>query len=404
MKLRHKYKHYIFVYLLVLPIIYRWLFTETIEDYFTVSFFYYPLFIPEILFLLLPFFYVRTSRIKNNKLILLSFLGLLFVFLGLWANGCNSIYLNFIGGTDFYLTTIIVALFPLQKTHLKIIRWPILLSLILISIEVILFSTTLSYSGLEDYNTYGQIRRISTTIGASTGTSIVIFMISSIAFYLFSGKKYIQLLILVFSTTSILFSLSRGAIITQSLFIIYYMIINLKLNKVFFKYLIFITSFILIGNLINKKYQILDSVNYRLVDAIESSDFSAGRLDRFDKSYSLFLQSPIFGNGSSYLVAYNRAMDIKDYKVESLNSYSPHNFFLLVLVDYGLLGLLIIGLILFHFVKISFQNKKINILNFSFYLVLLIFFNVEIVFMNIEYLMPMYLMAHISKNLYCDYC
>jgi hypothetical protein len=394
---RSKIKDYIFVYLLTIPIICRWLFTETLEDFFTISFFYYPLFIPEILFLFLPFYYVRTSKIRKNKLVFLSILGLFFLFLGLYVNDCNSIYLNFIGGTDFYITTFIIASFPLEKKHLKIIKWPIFFSLILLSFEVVLYSTIWSYSGLEDAKTYGGIKRISTTAGGATGTSVILFTLSSIAFYLFYDRRYIKFLILVVSTLSILFTLSRSAIVAQLFFLLYYFFSNLKLNKSIFKYLFKIFLFVVISILLNKKYQIVSSVSERIVNSVDSGDYTSGRFERFDKAYSLFLNEPIFGNGSSYLLPYNRATSIKDYSVDSLNSYSPHNFFLLILVDYGLYGFLLIILILFEFVKISFQDKKLNILNFSFYIVILIFMNLEIVFINMDYLMPTYLMASISR-------
>ena len=394
---RFKRKDYIFVYLLIIPVICRWLFMVTLEEFFTISFFYYPLFIPEILFLFLPFYYVRTNKLKKNKLIFLSIIGLFFVFLGLWVNDYNSIYLNFIGGTDFFITTFIVALFPLEKRHLKIIRWPILFSLFLLSLEVVLFSTVLSYSGLEDAQSYGEIKRISTTVGGATGTSIIIFILSSIAFYLFYGRKYIQLLILVASTLSILFTLSRGAIIAQLLFLLYYFLNNLKLNKSIFKFLFMIVLLVIISIILNNKYQVVSSVSQRIGNSVVSGDVTSGRTERFENAYSLFLNKPIFGNGSSSLVSYDRAKAIKGSSVESLNSFSPHNFFLLILVDYGLLGFLLFGLILFEFIKISYQNKKLNILNFSFYILVLILMNLEIVFMNIDYLMPTYLMASISR-------
>lgn len=397
MNSRIKIKDYIFVYLLVIPLICRWLFMVTLEEVFTISFFYYPLFIPEILFLLLPFYYVRTKKINKNKLILLSIIGLFFVLTGLFINGCNSIYLNFIGGTDFFITTFIVALFPLQKRHLKIIRWPILFSVFLLSLEVVLFSTVLGYSGLEDAQSYGEIKRISTTAGGSTGTGVIIFMLSSIAFYLFYNRKYIQLLILVSSTLSILFTLSRGAIIVQLLFLLYYFLSNLQLKKSVFKFFFTFLLLASISIMLNNKYQVVSSVSERIGNSVVSGDVTSGRTERFKKSYSLFLNNPIIGNGSSSLVSYSRAKAIKGSSVESLNSFSPHNFFLLILVDYGLLGLLLFGLILFEFIKISYQNKKFNILNFSFYILVLVLMNLEIVFMNIDYLMPTYLMASISR-------
>jgi len=221
-------RDHIFVYLLIFPIVTRWLFLDTWETALTFSVIDYPLFLPELSFLFLPFFYTGKT-VNYNRLVWLAIIGLGYNLFTCLINPISTPYLNFIGGSDFYLTTLIVALFPISSRHIKIIRWPFLIVLILIGLQIILFSLgILKYAGLEDRHQYGEIIRISTTVGAATGTSAIIFMLSAICYYCFNDQKYLQIFILVFGTITIAFTLSRGGILAQILFLSYLFYDHLK--------------------------------------------------------------------------------------------------------------------------------------------------------------------------------
>ena len=386
---------YIYVYILLIPVMCRWLFLDTWEENLTINFLEYPLFVPEISFFLLPFYHNKfNSRFK--KIAFISFLGLVYILLGCFANDIETVYLNFIGGSDFFVTTLIMALYPLDKRHFKIIRWPLLISLLLLGLEVFLFSTVLTYKGLEGALSYGALKRISTTVGASTGTGVIIFMLSSISYYCFFDKKFIQKIILVISTIAIIFTLSRGAIIVQLLFIMYVALkkVRMKGRLDFLKFLALTFIIVIFSLKINEKYNVVSSLTERVSNSIDSSDISSGRIDRYIMAYELFLQQPLIGNGSCSLNPYSRARSLD---VDSMYGLSPHNFYLLFLVDYGFFGFILLLIVLSRFLKISFASGKLNILNFSFILLLIVIMNIEIIFMTMNFLFLFYLMALISR-------
>src|SRR5690606_31554019 len=107
---------------------------------------------------------------------------------------------------------------------------------------------------------------------------------------------------------------------------------NIKLKNILFRFFLLGTSLIFLV-FINYKIGLLDMIENR----IEKDDVTSGRDYRVQYGIDLFKQNPIFGNGSSYTIALKRASE--DVITKSL--YSPHNFYILILADYGIYGFLL---------------------------------------------------------------
>ncbi|WP_336978295.1 O-antigen ligase family protein [Altererythrobacter fulvus] len=69
-----------------------------------------------------------------------------------------------------------------------------------------------------------------------------------------------------------------------------------------------------------------------------------GRTDRWQMAYDLFMQSPIVGNGSAI------------YEVREIES--PHNFFLYGFANLGLMFLIVLGLMIYHGVRMWHRDRR----------------------------------------------
>lgn len=94
------------LYFLIVPVYLRLVLPETIEISLTIDFFGYGLFLPEFLYLLLPFFALRKKSILTSskiKMIFLILIGMLLAYMSSLNGGTITAVNNFFAGSDFYL-------------------------------------------------------------------------------------------------------------------------------------------------------------------------------------------------------------------------------------------------------------------------------------------------------------
>src|SRR5690606_13336980 len=101
-----------------------------------------------------------------------------------------------------------------------------------------------------------------------------------------------------------------------------------------------------------------------------------------------------FGNGSSYTIALKRASE--DVITKSL--YSPHNFYILILADYGIYGFLLVLISILLLLK-RFRLYILNPLSIAIFSILIITFNTEIVFIYFEYIAFFVIIISLNPNL-----
>ncbi|WP_284151083.1 O-antigen ligase family protein [Desulfofustis limnaeus] len=381
-------KNNIYCYILVLPILLRWIFLETWEIRLTVHIFGYPLFLPELLYFLLPLVCPKRRKI-HKSLILLALIGIYYLMINclLKVEPIETAVINFYGGSDLFLFLFIYSLYPLEPKHITIVRWPILLGWTCICLEIFLFSTILSYGGLEHYQRFGEIVRISTTIGAATGSAIVVFILGVILYQSFIDKKIMSIAILAITSLSIAFTLSRGALVAQVLFLFVVILKNfmpISIKKILQTMLaVILISFVIY--LVNNRINLYSSMEERFAYGTESGDITSGREDRWKQTIHYVSQNPIFGNGSSFLMPYERGRYLD---VKSLNSISPHNSYLLCLVDYGLVGFGILFSVIIYIVILVPRDSYYSLLNLSLIINIIVLMNVEAVYYNAQYFVP----------------
>ncbi|TKG95379.1 O-antigen ligase family protein [Puteibacter caeruleilacunae] len=385
----------IYVFLLVFPVLCRWFFLDSWETRFTYNLFNYPLFLPELSFLLMVIFFPQVKG-RNIKLVTVSIIGLIFVYIGCVWNSFPNPVINFLGGSDFFLTTLMFGLFPIKTKHIPYLKWILLGALVLLGIEIVLFSTVITYSGMQDRQEYGGITRISSTVGGSTGTAVVLFIVGTIVYHCFKINRTIRVGSVCFTTVAIIFTFSRGALLAQVLFVLFLSfkwIRHLKKQRSVFVFALCLIGVVFFSRSI-KELKVMEGFKERFNNSIESGDITSGRTERWEMAYELFKESPIIGNGSGYINPYIRGRNIGAY---SRDMFSPHNVYLLCLVDYGIVGFSLLCIVLLLFWKIAY-NKEDSTLRFAMFLIIVILMNVEIIFFSMHYLFPFCILAYVSKS------
>ncbi|GAB7257507.1 O-antigen ligase family protein [Polaribacter sp. OB-PA-B3] len=386
------------VYFLIAPIYLRLIAPESLEIKLTTNIFGYSFFLPEICFFLLPF--VAPLKInalnKNFKLILLTLLGVFLGYLSAVNGGSSEVTNNFLAGTDFYGTLLVFLFFPLNKGNVKYLLKPTFLLVTIISLEIILYSFgILSYEKELSGHDFGGISRISTTIAAATGTAVAYFLMSIILYTVMPiklKKIFILIAVVVCSIT-----LTRSVMIVNVILLVFVFkrdkSVKLNKNKKFFRFLGIII--LLIGLTFSfNKIGIIDSIASRN-DSLEygNVDVSNGRFRRWEASIAFFNESPILGTGANLVTMHKRA---RYAKVESKNLFSPHNAFILVLMERGIIGICIFLLIIYLLVK-PIRIKKNSVQKIALLLSITILMNTEIVILFSEFTGLFLIVSNLSK-------
>lgn len=398
----------IYVYLLILPALLRLILIESLEAGITVDFFGYSLFLPELSYLLLPF----CAQIKNGSgryvkpnytLVILALLGLIIDFLGALNSGSNKYFTNFLAGSDFYLSILIFGVFPIRKEHLKILFFPVLVSWAIICLEVFLFSFgILKYSGDIGSQDYGGIVRISTSVGAATGTAVAVLLLGVVSYFT-CPMKYSRFknFILYITLATACATLSRGAILFGLSWFMLYLrdILKKSSAKEFVNSILKVALIVFLLFSIGSSIGLIDSVMARIDNMENANDVTSGRDERWEKAYTLIQENVFIGNGPNYytLLKRGRLMD-----VDTLDLFSPHNTYILVLMQTGIFGFLIFLLLLYNLiakVKIRIENSA----SFLFLLFIIVSFNTEIVFFFMEFTVPLLLVWYIANTEYNEF-
>lgn len=233
---RNNIKSFWYVICLLFPILARFLFIDVIESRLTFSFLDYPLFLPEILFFLLPFLW-KPSYGRNWKFVALGIVGLFYLLINCLINDIPTVYHNFIGGTDFFVCFIILGFFPISFEQLMVVRKLLLITFLLICAQVILFSSgILSYSGAnastDDLQEIGSLIRFKTSAGSAIKSGFILLILCALLYNLYYQQKYLRSGILLLALVAIAMTLSRGPLIV---FLVFFIYVTRKMSASFFK-------------------------------------------------------------------------------------------------------------------------------------------------------------------------
>lgn len=390
---KYNFKDILVILFLVIPIVSRWLLPSGIEMQLTKSILDIPFYIPNLFIFLFMLYATRNKRDKKIKIIL----GIHFCFsiIGILLNEYTDKISFLFAGTYYFYAMYIALNYRITESQKVILKKVFFYSLFILTLQIILYSTgVLIYSKdvTSGYDLAG-IYRISTTVGAATGTAGLIFLLGCITFYLY-GKTLHGFLALIFSIVSLLLLISRGGIIAMAVFLILFFWDDIKKSfRKSFAVIIFFT--ILFFSLY--KVGLFEPILIRTKNAQQGSDITSGRLELIEtsirdmKDYGSFLFG--LGTGNVY-----RSKDLNVLNIDSKYYGAPHNSFVLTYVEQGFAGIflfLIFWLSLLYKIR---DNKTIFYILLSFFFILL---NTETVFLidsEFVFLLSIIMMIGLDKK------
>lgn len=255
---------------------------------------------------------------------------------------------------------ILTTMFPYNRDEIKFLRKSMVLSGISTALCVILFSGTID-DGVRLTLGESSIFREDPNYLCGYFMYPIIYVIDRI-----SNKNKLKLMqkellidiILVFVFTIIVFMTgSRGGVIGIIVGVVSYYILNMILNKKSLNYIFkmtfyFIGIIIIISIIINNLPIELQS-RYSINAVIENH--GTGRFDLWQTSIKMYLNSDIIKQILGYGAGVVRLISVGGYTLWNV----VHNFWIEVLLELGIVGIIIIGLCYISFVKIAFIKKDV---------------------------------------------
>lgn len=340
--------------LLILPMISQWILPESLEQLLMLDIFSVTFYFPNVCYFIYIYLYsVNQSWLKEFYMpsVYLHFIGLCMIFflvnliLTIGIDRYVDVINIFVNDFTFVYAFIIYFYFPLPLRILDNAKYAMILALIILILEVFLFSTGImtytsnSGSNLTDgqYET-GGIYRVSSTIGAATGTAVIVTNLGIICTSFFRIKKLMRLFLLGGASIAILFTISRGSILVWAAYILIYFYCNYFKeanipNK--FKYL-FLFLMILGASY---KMGVFNPLMVRQNRLEESGVVMTGRDSRIKNILEITKTNHYLGIGAG-LYYPEKSLQGK-YEIYNPMKESPHNSYLLILVELGILGILL---------------------------------------------------------------
>jgi len=343
----NKFKDIIVVYSFLIPIISRWILPSSLESLLYINIVdYFQFYILNILFL--PFLFLGIRNYTMGRLKLLFVFQLIIILCSVFLNEYRDVLLSLVCGSYYPFAIFILLNYKFNKSQISLIRFPILFSLLFLTIQIILFSTGILKYHLDiTGGEFANIFRISTTVGAATGTSIVVLLLGVISLFLAKSRKC-ELISLILTSISLLLLISRSAILCFIIFLFFYYKKFFSLNiKNLFITTILIILFYHIG-LFNPLYE-------RTIKGFENSDITSGRDVLVEDNMKKLDGSKIFGLGYANVYTIKRIIGLHK---KPLYYGAPHNVYVLILLEQGIIGLTFFVLFWLLFLKKIFKVNK----------------------------------------------
>jgi O-antigen ligase len=236
-----------------------------------------------------------------------------------------------------YGPLLVAACIPFGDRYRTPLRWALTALLFAIVAETLLFATgVLSYSVVKS-GAFGDMDRISTTVGAATSTGTVVFMLGVWVVDLW-GLNWRGLVIAWVALIGIAATFSRGPLAMAGMVAL---LASFKWARAAptpggatrrtFGLAAAIALSIAAVTVGGPVRGLADA----LVERLESGAGDTGRLYRYEEAWSTFQANPIFGVGSGH---YHLRPRYEESGFAPTGRTSPHNVYLLVLAENGILG------------------------------------------------------------------
>lgn len=373
---------------LLLPVLLSAGFPETLERTFTVGVGPFGLFIPfGVGYLALPLVFFRVGCFDRRLFAFAVFF--------LLAGIASAVYGSLPSAGLFYGfclfgTFALASKLSWTEREFRFLFWiPLMvvaglgLQIVLLSLGFVSFSVD---SGFGTLGVEGEISRISTTAGAATGTAPIIFVcgfLSAFAYLQLFRNRLYWFLIIGITGGLILLTFTRGSVLIYASFMIGILFIPSRTVRVPFAVKAVSVAFIFgtHGLLMFKNADILSNLVTRgFGDYAETSFFADnGRFIRYLDALAYWQDNVLAGSGLGGY--YHRAKWLRFYPGLAEGHTSPHNVYLLVLAECGILAFVLFLIILFGFAVQAFRMRNFFLLS-GLLSILLVGMNLELIYLE----------------------
>lgn len=381
-------KKYFIPACLILPMISHWILPWGIEFKLYLHIFGAYLYLPDFLYIIYLLSFVknkRAPRLQLNRslsIIFICFAIIIYTYTTNLLKGIGNTGWLIINNLSIVWLTLIFILFPLDKRQIEATKPLMLAALLILVVQVILYSLgILNYTTTDNHTLKGQdfggIMRISTTIGAATGTAIVIGLLGAICVTVYSWTQKWLIALFVLTSLGVFFTMSRGTSLIWGCFCIYYFYIYKLRHLGFTKK---IKSILLITFAVGIFYGLggFDPIINRTQHMEKSGDFSAGRENKSRISNRMIDESAPWGYGLG------QVLPEKACEIDKLAPYhyAPHNMYYLICIELGWPGLLLFVLLFITLITGMYLKLPLSI---YIIMVLLVNGNTETVLLDSEF-------------------
>lgn len=300
----------------------------------------------------------------------------------LWNNSEPLLPILFNAYPIIWLVPIMI-LCPLSDNQIQSTKYIMTLTLVFLCAEIFLYATgTLTYRSastnviLVGQEYAGGIMRISTTIGAATGTAIIIAWLGALCISIYNFPSLIRCILYLLTTIAIFYTVSRGTIIVwiaYSLYCLYKYYLRYSSIKVKVISIVLTVAVVLGLN----HFSIFDAVLDRNQQL--TGNTTTGRDAHIERSVKIIRDSKYLGVGASMMFPEKSIQEV----VIPQKREAAHNVYLIVIGELGIIGLLVfVGIIVTMLTNVSNSNPLMIFI----WLTLLVNFNTEGVVLMSEFM------------------
>lgn len=373
------FKDKLSIYLFIIPMLTRWVLPSSIELQLVTHLFEIPLYIPDICYII--FVIIAKSNITHYraniiKILLLQFLFIIFSI----ADNYSSFSLQAIlGNQPFIFYFLLISIFPFKRKQILYIKWPIIIVFAFICFQIILGSFGIVNYLESERHSYAGIVRVSTTIGGSTGSAIIILLLGAVIYSFYTKGRFSYFFMLIWIATIIL-TISRGSaivILCFTIITIYKYLIKTKSTWKKISLLFVIVS----GFTLLYSFGVFNPITERSLMLEDDGNITTGRDTRLEDGLKIFSENPLWGVGSGNVFP---SKDFRSFNVKSTHPLATHNYFVTILAEQGFIGLsaTIIVMLLF-IVKMNIKRHTIPLIII---LCTFISMNTESIFVDSEFI------------------
>lgn len=231
------------------------------------------------------------------------------------------------------------------------------------------------------------VLRVGTSVGAATITAIFVCLLVGVIITI-EQNIIIALISFAIGMTSVFLSGTRSAMIVMVVMAIKYLFFSeLKISRIF--------KAIIIVLVVIYMLPFMESiVDARNETAFNGEDYTSGRVERWNYALDILSKSAgsyLFGAGAG-------TVPITAFSTNIKNLASPHNVYIGVLFQFGVISLVVFLLFLWKKMKYSIQLAGLNSANVCLIMSILVSWNTEIVPLMFVYAFYFWLLYYLNVN------